>query len=112
MACRHDPVPREAINREKFIDVLVDVHLAESIYHERYRMKTDSIESAALYLSVLEKHNVTDSQMLITTLYYSRYPREYDRIMGDVLTKISLLIEEENTEQEESIIKEKNITME
>jgi hypothetical protein len=28
VACRLDPMPRKAIEREKFVDVLVDVHLA------------------------------------------------------------------------------------
>lgn len=94
MACRHDPKPRNAIERDKFVDVLVDVHLVEGLHRDRLRFKMDTLQSSALYLAVLDKHGITQEQMYITTMYYSRHPREYDRVFSDVLTKISILIEE------------------
>lgn len=98
MACRHDPKPRNAIEREKYVDVLVDIHLAEGLYRDRVRFKMDTLESSALYLAVLDKHSVTHEQMSLTALYYSRHPREYDRVFSDVLSKISILIEENQAE--------------
>ncbi len=94
MACRHDPKPRNAIERDKYVDVLVDVHLVEGLHRDRLRFKMDTLQSSALYLAVLDKHGITQEQMYITTMYYSRHPREYDRVFSDVLTKISILIEE------------------
>lgn len=94
-ACRTDPPPRKAIPREKYIDVLVDVHLAEAMYRDRFRLRADSLKSSPLYLLVLEKHGVSDDQMLQTTAYYSRHQKDYDKIYAEVLTKISLLTEEE-----------------
>ena len=100
IGCHRDPLPRNAIKRDKFVDVLVDVHIAEGISTDRFRLKIDSIESTSLYLSVLEKHKVTEEQMLATTLYYSRHQREYKKIFTDVLDKLSILIEEENAKVE------------
>lgn len=99
LSCKRDPVPRDAIDRELFVAVLIDVHLSEAIYRDRTRIKLDSITSPELYLAVLKKHGVSEEQMLTTTLYYSRNQKEYDKIFGDVLSGISLLMEEKKGEE-------------
>lgn len=104
-SCKRDPIPHDAIPRDKYIDVLVDVHIAEGIYSDRVRLKIDSVESTSLYMSVLEKHKVTEDEMLSTSLYYSRNQREYTKIYNDVLDKISILIEDEKI-KEKLIIEE------
>lgn len=99
LACKRDPVPRDAIDREQFVAILIDVHLSEAIYRDRTRIKLDSITSPELYLAVLEKHGVSEKEMLTTTLYYSRNQKEYDKIFGEVLSGISLLMEEKQGEE-------------
>lgn len=100
LACKRDPVPKDAIPREKFVDILVDVHIAESIFRDRVRINMDSIQSTQLYKLVLEKYDVTDDEMLLTSVYYSRNQKEYDKIYGEVLSKISMMIEEDNEKNE------------
>lgn len=95
LSCKRDPVPRDAIQREKYVDILVDVHLAESIYQNRVMLKRDTLKSNELYLAVLKKHGVNEQDMLTTSLYYSRNQKEYDKIYAEVLSKISLLIEDQ-----------------
>jgi hypothetical protein len=94
-SCRTDPMPDNAIDREKFVNILVDVHLAEALYQERYRIRIDSLESGELYKSILQKHDVSEDEMIITSMYYSRHQREYDKIFNDVLTKMNVRIDEE-----------------
>ena len=103
LGCKRDPIPKEAIKRDKYIDVLVDVHIAEAIFKDKTRFEIDSIQSAALYMSVLEKHNVTEEQMLITSLYYSRNQREYDKVLTDVLDKINIRIDGETNAVEDEV---------
>ncbi|MFA9390796.1 MAG: DUF4296 domain-containing protein [Prolixibacteraceae bacterium] len=98
--CKRDPLPKHAIPRDQFVDILVDIHIAEGMSQDRLRLKIDSIESTSLYLSILDKNNVSTEQMELTTLYYSRHQRDYKKIYTDVLDKISILIEEENTKKE------------
>ena len=64
-ACKRDPVPKNAIPRDKFVDVLVDVHIAEGIFNDKRNLILDSIDSEQLYRLVLKKHNVTDEKMLL-----------------------------------------------
>jgi len=94
VGCKRDPLPRKAIDDEKFIAILVDIHLAEALYQERTRIDIDSLKSESLYYSVLKKHKIPEEQMVATTLYYSRHPREYDKIFTEVLSRISARMEE------------------
>lgn len=112
LSCKRDPIPRNAIERNIYIDILVDVHIAESIYISRVMLKMDTLKSNELYLAVLKKYGVSEQEMLITSLYYSRNQREYDKIYAEVLTKISLLIEdggEPNKQLEKKAPEGKNI---
>jgi hypothetical protein len=99
-SCQRDPRPKNAIERDKFVEVLVDVHIAQALYNDRLRINIDSVESEPLYLSVLEKHNVTEDEMAATTRYYTRNPRKYDKIYAEVLSQISLKLEEDKVEKE------------
>jgi len=100
--CLRDPKPYNAIDRNTFIDILADVHIAESMYLERTKIKLDTLQSKPLYLSVLKKYNVTEDKMLKMTLYYSRNPKEYDKIFTEVLSKISIMTEELQGKKDES----------
>lgn len=94
--CKRDPKPKEALKDKVFIDVLVDIHIAEGIYSERNRLPIDSLKSELLFESVLKKYNVTEEEMVVTSLYYSRHPREYDKVYNEVLSKLSAMLEEGN----------------
>ena len=98
-SCKRDPKPSNALSEKAFINVLVDVHLAEAMFQERTRIGMDSLQSRSVYLSALKKNGVTEDQMLATTLYYSRHPRDYDKVFTEVLSKISVLMEEGNPKE-------------
>lgn len=99
--CRRDPLPSNAIDRKTFINILVDVHIAESMYLEKTRIGIDSLQSKSLYLSVLKKYHVSEERMTVTTLYYSRNPKEYDKIFTEVLSKMTVMNEELKGKKEE-----------
>jgi hypothetical protein len=99
--CIRDPKPSDAIDRKIFIDMLVDIHLAEGMYLERESIKIDSLQSKSLYLSVLKKYNVSEERMLTTTLYYSRHTKEYDKIFTEVLSKMTVMSEELHSKKEQ-----------
>jgi len=99
-SCQRDPKPENAIERDQFVEVLVDVHIAQALYNDRLRINIDSVESEPLYMSVLEKHGVTEDAMAATTKYYTRNPRKYDKVYTEVLSQISLKLEEGKAEKE------------
>ena len=98
-SCKRDPYPKNGLSKKKFTAVLYDVHLAEAIHAERYRVKPDTLTSNQIYEAVLRKHKVEEEDFLATTLYYSRHPRDYDRILNDILNKLNALNEDLNPDK-------------
>jgi len=92
--CLRDPKPSNTLKREKFIKVLTDMHIGESMFLEKNRIQLDTLQSKSIYLSVLKKYNVTEKQMEETTLYYSRHPREYDKIYTEVVSRMQSMNEQ------------------
>jgi hypothetical protein len=99
--CQRDPKPANTVDRKTFIDMLVDIHIAEGMFQERGRINVDSLQSKSLYLSVLKKYNVSEEKMVATTLYYSRHPKEYDKIFTEALSKMTVMTEELQGKKEE-----------
>jgi len=93
-SCFRDPKPRNTLSREKFIEVLADIHIAEAVTQDRYRFGLDSLQSKDAYLSVLKKHKIEEQEMVNTTLYYSRHPREFDKIYTEVISRMERMSEE------------------
>ena len=94
VGCKRDPMPSNAINRKTFINMLVDIHLGEGMVQDRVILKLDSLQSKSVYLSVLKKYNVSEEKMMATTLYYSRHPKEYDKIYTEVISRITVMLDE------------------
>lgn len=92
--CLRDPKPKQTISREKFINVLTDMHIGEALYQERKRLNLDSLQSKPIYLGILKKYHVSEDQMLNTTLYYSRHPREYDKVYTEVISRMQRMNED------------------
>ena len=83
------------IPQNKFVDVLVDIHLADAIalnYYPQYPgFELDSVE---LYGSVFAKHGVTRIQFDSTISYYGARPDEFHEIYTRVTAKLYMLTEE------------------
>ena len=95
---------KEFVPRDELVDMLVDLHLVDGITNDRkfYRSYED-VDSVDLLGPILEKYQVSQ-QMFDTTMYeYSRYPEIFDQIYNDVLTKLNIMLDENDLED---IIKE------
>jgi len=84
------------------IDILVDVHLSNSMYSLRqYPDKKDvRLSPADFYYSVLHKYNITDTIFEESLIYYSCYPNKFEKMYSKVLDKISQ-IDQEYSEKED-----------
>ena len=96
--CRYNWIekPKELIPPQKMVDMLVDLHIANAIFLEtNYRPGTGiKLKSEDYYYSVLHKYNIPDSVFEKSVIYYSNYPKEFEKIYADVLDKINIKKEE------------------
>ncbi len=93
--CSRSSGSQGILNKSKFVDVLVDIHMADAVLSvEGYRIYSDSTKIRLYYNDVLKKHNVTQQQIENTLKYYSKNPRQFENVYKEVSEKIGKLEEE------------------
>jgi hypothetical protein len=97
-ACSKPPVkkPQNLLRQEKMIDILVDVHLAESSFNNRRHRDTlvERSSSADFYYSVLQKHEVQDSVFEKSLVFYASQPRQFERMYRQVMNQLTEIEQE------------------
>lgn len=73
--------PDELIKKDKFVNMMVDIYLVQGINLDQ---KKDSvvkkITQTDLYFSVLTKYDVPDTVFICSLIYYSSFPKEYEKM--------------------------------
>jgi hypothetical protein len=103
VSCRHNQ-KAYIIPEKRFVSVLVDLHIAESI-GVQYRRDMDlkyRIDSATLYGSVFEKHHITRAMFDSTLIYYGARPEKFQKIYNAVTAKLKRL-EQDIIDEEKQI---------
>ncbi len=83
------------ISENTFVDVLVDIHLADAT--ALYNRPEDTgfvLNTDSLHKSVFTSHGVTSAQFDSTISYYSKRPEDFLRVYNNVTNKLKLISEE------------------
>jgi len=97
------PDRRNIIPEKKFVNVLVDIHLADGMaVTNMNNTGAFKLDSASLYGSVLKKYKVTRAQFDSTIVFYSSHPGDFQQIYNKVLAKLKMMEEELNREAADS----------
>ena len=88
--CSWGDQPKGILSEKEVTSVLVDLHLAESLFTSRYNMQINRENYLEdLYLSVLKKHKIDKNTLEKSILYYGRHPEKYKAIYDDVLDRLN-----------------------
>jgi hypothetical protein len=100
------------ISDRRFVDFLVDLHIAEATGSQTRRMLgiQYDIDSASLYGSVFRKHNITQAMFDSTLMFYSRKPEKFKKIFETVTTRLQSL-EQILSEEEKALEKSRNLVL-
>jgi len=89
--------PKDLISTGKMVNILYDIHLSEAFYefHNKNRTKDKSnyISSKELYKAVLDKYGISDSILSVSLIYYSTFPKKYEKIYSEVSERIGMNLE-------------------
>jgi hypothetical protein len=100
----------EVIPPKKFVNVLVDIHLADGIAVENMsKAKGTLLDSASLYGSVFDKYGVTRTIFDSTMSYYSEHPDDFQKVYNKVTAKLKRMEDELNARQDEEDKKSQEI---
>jgi len=112
LSCSNDPTrisQKDMIERDVFVDMLVDMHILDAISNEsEFYRKFSTKDSLDLYSKIFEKYNVTKAEFDSTVSAYTRRGDLYKEVYDQVLLEINLRIDEANKIEEEE--KELDIT--
>lgn len=86
-----DNRPDNILSQSKMADILFDMHKLEGTFTE----KSDSIitiqDKRPFYNSILSKYNISQSQFDSSIVWYSKYPKKYERVYDNVIERLTLL---------------------
>jgi len=78
--------PDKLIKKDKFVKMMVDIYLVQGYNID---MKIDTIHKKLtqtdLYYSVLKKYDVPDTVFIRSLIYYSSYPKEYEKMHVQIM---------------------------
>ena len=81
--------PDKLIKKDKFVKMMVDIYLVQGIHID---LKVDSIRKKLtqtdLYYSVLKKYDVPDIVFIRSLIYYSSYPKEYEKMHIQIMDQL------------------------
>ena len=97
-SCSDDPTKitnkQELIPRDKFVDILVDVHTMDAITNlPQYYRKFGAEDSVSVYGDIWKKYGVTRAEFDSTAAAYTRRPDLYLKIYDDVILKLNLKLD-------------------
>ncbi|TVR42540.1 MAG: DUF4296 domain-containing protein [Cryomorphaceae bacterium] len=96
LACQSDRLespPANALSKEHFITLMVDMHLVEAVVNQKYDLLSDTTGDVfGYYKAVFERHGTTHTDFDSTYNYYLRHPKlllqVYEQV-EDSLRKLS-----------------------
>jgi hypothetical protein len=100
----------EVIPPKKFVNVLVDVHLADGIAVENMSHAHEQLlDSASLYGSVFKKYGVTRAMFDSTMSFYSEHPEDFQKIYNKVTAKLKRMEDDLTARQNQESQKKREI---
>jgi hypothetical protein len=82
--------PKKLIPKEDFIKMMVDIYLIQGL-----NVGTDNpaalknVTQTDLYFSVLKKYDVPDTVFIRSLIYYSSFPKDYEKIHNEIMNVLN-----------------------
>ncbi len=89
---------KEFIERDVLVDVLADLHLVDAVTNDRKFHHLYEVDSVDLLSPILEKYKVNRAMFDTTLAVYKNHPDLLDQVYNDVLIKLNVLLDENDTE--------------
>lgn len=83
------PKPDKLIKKDKFVKMMVDIYLVQGIELSQHKDSTiRKITQTDLYFSVLKKYNEPDTVFIRSLIYYSSFPKEYEKMHEEIMNQL------------------------
>ncbi|HAH22399.1 MAG TPA: hypothetical protein DCL77_01285 [Prolixibacteraceae bacterium] len=80
------PKPDKLISKNKFVKMMVDIYLVQGINNGlSSKNELKKLTQTDLYYSVLKKYSVPDTVFIRSLIYYSSFPKEYEKMHVEIM---------------------------
>lgn len=94
-ACKHTKSEKPVIDKETFMNILIDIHLTEaSLMQSNPFEKGRTLTMMMQYDKIFEKYKVSREDFMKTFDYYRQHPKEMDELYNE-MTEIMTVKEAE-----------------
>jgi len=91
-SCKNKKPEKDILSQKEFINVLVDIHLANATLNYMQADKNwKNYKADDYYPSILKKHNVSVKKFEKTIQYYIKQPVKYDAVYDSVINRLSIM---------------------
>jgi hypothetical protein len=81
--------PDHLISKNKFMKMMEDIYVAQAMSFDQ---STDSVKKKItqtdLYYAVLKKYNIPDTVFIRSLIYYSSFPKDYEKMHEQIMNKM------------------------
>lgn len=89
-SCSNNKIPKGILTEDEITPILVELHLAEAIYNQRYALNvTRESYQEDLYLSIIKKYKIDRKVLEASILYYGKHPDKYKPVYDEVLNRLN-----------------------
>ena len=94
--------PEDLISEKKMVKILYDIHLYQAVYNnKKYGKDSLRFDDKDIHFSILKKHGIEDTLFIESIIYYSSYPKVYERIYKEVIDQ--LVMQEQELNEKEAV---------
>jgi hypothetical protein len=82
--------PDKLISKDKFEKMMVDIYLIQGFNSGIIRNEDlKKLSQTDLYYSVLKKYDVPDTVFIRSLIYYSSFPKEYEKMQIQIMNELN-----------------------
>jgi len=105
-------VPENLISEEKFVDLMVEMHLIEANINQRFVKLVDSTDTSfGYYRYLFDKYEVKKVDFDSTFNYYSRNPQKLDEVYDKVQERLKAMADDLQNNEEKYMKEEAELNL-
>ncbi len=113
-ACNANKTPSNVIERNKMVNVLADMHLADAVLAKVENQDTMLMMASSKYYFIFKKHQIDSAKFTNSLKYYNTEPDEFKKMYAKVVDSLNAKIPKEKKAQRKGkkILKKKVVLVE
>ncbi len=108
LACNRKKVPDNVMPKDKMVNVLVDMHLADAVLSRVNNQDTMLMMASSKYYLIFKKYGIDSAKFTRSLKYYNYQPDEFAKLYAQVVDSLNAKIPKDKIIKKKKRVLEKN----